>query len=205
MQNAANKPGQTNAVSEWFAEAFFELHTQLQMLHRHGGVLTGKVELQFGRGLAGFIGKRIARKLGVPRRAGEHDLRVEIRHREDGLHWSRCFDERQNVLSIFKPVGKYPEGYWIEKTGPVTLKLGVDIIESGWHWRVLGIRALGLPMPLMLFPHSSAYKKIVGDHYQFNVSFSMPWIGRLFSYQGRLFLSQPDPSGIDSESRLEKS
>lgn len=186
MQNASTQFEDNNAVSDWFGASFVLLHPQLQMLHRRGGFLAGEIELDFGTGIAGFVGKRLAKKLGIPLQPGEHELRVDIHHLDNGLHWSRCFDGRHTVLSIFKPIGNYSDGYWLEKTGPVGLKLTVDIIDSGWHWRVLGVSIFGLPIPLMLFPQSTAFKKIVDDHYQFHVDFSMPLIGRLLSYEGSL-------------------
>jgi len=175
-----------NAVVTWFGEAFHLLHPELQRLHRQGGSMSGKIKLNFGGGLAGYIGKRIAKKLGVPLRAGEHDLRVDIHQHGNNMHWSRCFDGQHTLLSVFEPFGAYPDGYWQETTGPVNLKLTVDILESAWHWRVLGIRVLGLPMPMFLLPHSQAYKKVVDGLYQFHVGFSMPVVGELFSYEGSL-------------------
>ena len=149
----------TNPATRWFGDAFSHLHPQLQALHRHGGDLIGNVDLVFGNGLAGIIGRRLASKLGMPTQSGTHAMRVKIRHLEDGLHWSRCFNERQTVLSIFNPVGCYPDGYWLEKTGPASLKLGVEIIDSGWYWRLRNVYLFGLRMPLVFFPHSVAYKK----------------------------------------------
>lgn len=177
---------ESNAVTQWFGETFFDLHPQLQRLHRHGGALKGMVVLHFGKGLAGFIGKRIAVKLGVPLSPGEHELQIAIHHENGKLYWGRCFDGQHIVQSIFIPFGNYREGYWLEKTGPVTLKLTVDIIEGAWHWRVMAIRVFGLQLPMFLFPDSTAYKKVLGDCYQFHVGFSMPWTGRLFCYEGNL-------------------
>lgn len=181
----------SNTVTAWFGEMFFELHPGLQSLHRHGGVLKGKIQLNFGKGLAGVLGKRIARKLGVPLQPGEHELRVEIRHVDKELNWSRCFDGEHVVQSIFTPVGNYQQGYWLEKTGPVSLKLTVDVIDGAWHWRVIAASFFGLPLPLFLFPDSVAHKKVIDGRYQFHVGFSMPWIGNLLSYEGRLTF-EPD-------------
>jgi hypothetical protein len=68
----------------------------------------------------------------------------------------------------------------------VTLKLDVNVIDGAWHWRIMAIRFLGLPMPLFLFPDSVAYKKVIEDRYHLYVGFSMPLIGNLFSYIGKL-------------------
>jgi Domain of unknown function (DUF4166) len=177
-----------NSVSSWFGESFFKLHPQLQKLHLQGGTLKGKIKLRFGKGLAGYIGKRMARKIGVPLQPGEHELQVKIRHDDSKLYWSRCFDGEYFVQSIFTPVGDCRRGYWLEKTGPITLKLSVDVIEAGWHWRVIAVRLFGLPLPLFLFPDSVAYKKVIDDRYQFHVGFSMPWLGQLFCYEGSMTL-----------------
>lgn len=177
---------EVNGVTAWFGKMFFELHPRLQILHRQGGNLKGKVQLNFGQGLAGVIGRRIARKLGVPLQPGEHELRVEIRHVDSDLHWIRCFDAEHVLRSIFTPVGNYQQGYWLEKTGPVSLKLTVDVIDGAWHWRVIAASLFDLPLPLLFFPDSVAYKKVIDDSYLFHVGFSMPIIGNLFSYEGRL-------------------
>lgn len=149
-------------------------------------MLKGMVALHFGKGAAGFIGKRIAAKLGVPLQHCEHELQVAIRHENGKLYWVRCFDRQDIVQSVFIPFGSYGEGYWLEKTGPITLKLTVDIIEGAWLWRVMAIRFFGVRLPMFLCPGSTAYKKVADDSYQFHVGFSMPWTGRLFCYEGNL-------------------
>ncbi|WJN58007.1 hypothetical protein [Pseudomonas sp. SO81] len=59
-----------NSVTSWFGEHFTELHPLLQRLHREGGELAGEVEVRYGQGLAGLLGRRLANKLGLaPHRA----------------------------------------------------------------------------------------------------------------------------------------
>ena len=66
-------------VEAWFGEAFAALDPRLRALHQRGGTLRGDVEVAFGRGIAGAIGRRIARRLGVPTTSGAHALDVDIR------------------------------------------------------------------------------------------------------------------------------
>ncbi|MGH8050001.1 MAG: DUF4166 domain-containing protein [Arenimonas sp.] len=195
MEEQVVRAAEPNSVNQWFGDAFFDLHPRLQQLHRQGGLLKGRVVLHFGDGLAGFIGKRIAAKLGVPLQAGEHELQVAVHHENGMLYWSRCFDEQHIMQSIFIPFGNYLDGYWLEKTGPISVKLTVDIIEGAWCWRVMAIRLFGLPLPMFLFPGSTAYKKVIGDCYQFHVGFSLSWIGRLFCYEGNLAFQTPQNHG----------
>ncbi len=175
-----------NAVLRWFGPNFAQLHPLLQALHRHGGRLRGDVSVLRGRGLAGWIGARLLRRLGLPPGHEQVPFEVEIRHVGEVLHWDRRFGEQAWLRSQFRPIGRWPEGYWIENTGAVRLKLTVDVIDGGWYWRCLGVRLGGLPLPLWLFPRTTAYKRIENGRYAFCVCFDLPMLGRVLEYSGRL-------------------
>ncbi|WKB52816.1 DUF4166 domain-containing protein [Eleftheria terrae] len=175
-----------NTVERWFGARFSELHPLLQALHRHDGRLEGEVELTRGRGLAGWLGARLQRKLGIPLDQDRCRLRVDLRHDEHGLQWSRRFGDGPVLLSVFEPVGQSPSGHWREKTGALTLLLDVATPEGGWHWQVRGARLGPLPLPRWLMPRVHAGKLVVDGRYQFFVRFSMPGLGLLLQYAGQL-------------------
>jgi len=184
----------SNIVTRWFGKDFESLHPLLQQLHLNGGELKGDIKLEFGSGVAGWIGRRLARKLGLPKYATEMsqaivELKVDISHDKNGLYWSRLFDESNVMKSVFVPAGNIEKGFWVEDSGALRLILTVDIINGGWHWRCLGFRLFGIPMPMWLFPKSKAYKIIENDKYRFYVGFSFFGIGKLFSYSGLLGIS----------------
>lgn len=174
------------AVSTWFGDDFAQLHPLLQQLHREGGVLRGNVALAIPGGVAGWVGRRLATKLGIPSEAQNYPFEVTISHRANQLHWSRRFADGHTLLSIFEPVGRHANGYWRERTGNTELHLQVDILDGGWHWRCVGMRVAGLPVPLWLAPRTHAYKQIEADQYRFYVGFSLPLLGTLLSYGGLL-------------------
>lgn len=60
-------------VRNWFGGQFDNLHPLLQKLHTGGGTLRGAVSIVYGDGLAGLIGRRLAKTLHVPE-AGAHDF-----------------------------------------------------------------------------------------------------------------------------------
>jgi Domain of unknown function (DUF4166) len=186
----------TTTVSNWFGEAFSNLHPLLQELHKHGGKLNGRVRIEIPDGLRGVIGKRLAKKLGVPTEGAEHKLEVMISHENGGLQWNRCFDNATYMRSTFTPVGTIKDGYWLEDTGPLAMRLTVDTRDGGWHWRCLSMRFLGVPLPLWLFPNSKAYKLIEDNKYRFYVGFSLPLLGNVLSYSGVLASSINDESII---------
>lgn len=189
MTAAATQEEDGNAVTAWFGDGFGRLHPLLQALHRDSGRLSGPIDLQFGRGLAGLVGRRIARRFGLPDAAGQHHLDVEIRHDAAALQWNRCFDRSQRLSSTFRPSGHWPDGHWIETTGPLVATLTVAVIEGGWHWRVVGIRLHGIALPRWLRPRSTAYKRIENGRYRFYVGFSLPVLGEMFRYRGLLALA----------------
>lgn len=173
-------------VSAWFGPSFKELHPLLQQLHTHGGVLSGTVEIKIPHGFTGVIGRKLAKILSIPFHGVEHDLVVSISHHADGLHWDRCFDNRISMHSVFQPVGRLPEGHWVESTGPIKLFLTVDTLNGGWYWRTLKITVRGITLPVWLFPKSKAYKTIEDGKYRFYVGFSLPLLGTVLSYSGLL-------------------
>lgn len=185
-----------NAATRWFGPAFDDLHPLLQALHREGGRLRGEVDVGTGRGIAGLLGRRLARKLGIPVDRPRRGFEVQIQHDNDVMSWHRRFDDGGAMSSVFRPVGSYPDGHWLETTGPVQLKLAVDIVDGGWRWRMLGVAVRGLPLPLALFPRVEAFKCVeAGGCYRFGVAFALFPFGALLRYEGVL---QPELHRTDS-------
>ncbi|MGH8081649.1 MAG: DUF4166 domain-containing protein [Lysobacter sp.] len=179
-----------NAAMQWFGPDFQRLHPLLQALHRDGGTLGGEIAITTGTGLARRIGRRLARKLGIPIDRPRRGFRVEIVHDEEQMQWRRRFDDGSELVSIFRPVGRYPDGHWLESTGPARMRLGVDLDGGGWRWRLLGVDVRGVKLPLFLFPRTDAYKRIErageAERYRFAVAFSMFPFGELLRYEGAL-------------------
>lgn len=177
-----------SSVESWFGKSFHELHPKLQNLHRAGGVLEGEVEIGIGSGMAHFLGLRLASKLGIPTHLNHCPFRVEITHRPGSLGWSRRFGTTATMQSEFAPQGCYPDGHWLERTGDITLELGVLIKEGSWFWVQRGVRFRGWSIPLFILPRTTAYKRINDEQYEFSVEFHLPILGRLLWYRGFLNL-----------------
>lgn len=179
-----------NAAMHWFGPAFDGLHPLLQALHRHGGSLGGEIAITTGSGLAGRIGRRLARRLGIPIDRPRRGFRVDIVHDGQQMQWHRRFDDGSQLISIFRPVGRYPDGYWLESTGPARMKLGVDLEGGGWRWRLRAVDVRGIALPRFAFPRTEAYKRIErdgdGERYRFAVAFSWFPFGELLRYEGAL-------------------
>lgn len=177
----------TNATTRWFGEDFARLHPLLQALHREGGGLRGTVAITAGHGVAGLLGRRMAQRLGIPTGAALAGFEVRIAHDAQTMRWERRFDDGRALRSVFRPVGRFPDGYWLEDTGAMRLKLTVDIRDGGWYWRLLGASLHGVPLPSWLFPRTEAFKRIDADGgYRFAVAFALFPLGTLLRYEGVL-------------------
>lgn len=175
-------------VEQWFGPRFAELHPLLQALHQQGGTLHGKAEVGVGRGLAGWLGRRVARRMGLPI-VPEVDLAVIISHDGRRLRWARVFGSGSKAVervSWFEPHGLWPHGHWEEQTGALRFMLTVDVEQGAWQWRLLGARWHGVPVPVRLLPRSRAGKRIVDGDYEFAVEVIAPVLGPLLWYRGRL-------------------
>jgi hypothetical protein len=173
-------------VADWFGDHFNELDPLLRRLHLGGGQLSGTVAIGVGAGIAGVLGRWIAAKLGVPTDRSTADFRVDIRHVDGTLHWAREFNRSDKMLSVFTPYGCYPNGFWRESTGSLSVDVEVRIVDGGWYWIQRRTSFLGLRLPIWLFPASHAYKRIVEGRYEFSVSFTLPLIGNILTYGGTL-------------------
>lgn len=158
----------------------------MQDLHRSGGQLRGCIAIDCGRGVAGWIGRHLARRLGIPADRNDCGLLVRIAHEKNALLWCRRFETGSEMVSAFVPYGHFPDGGWLERTGPLTLDLGVDTTDGGWRGRLRRARWHGLPIPLALLPHAQAGKQVVNGRYAFAVEFRLPFVGRVLGYAGTL-------------------
>lgn len=195
-----------NPVVAWFGSHFERLHPRLQQLHRDGGTLEGTVTIVLGHGAAGFLGRRLAARLGIPAGHGDCGFAVIVQDTDNRLVWSRHFrapdGSTRELTSIFTPHGAYPDGYWEESTGAMRFRLGVAIGGDGsWNWQVRRAALWGVPLPVALFPRSRACKSIEDGRYRFEVSFVMPGLGTLLSYGGLLELIPASASPADTRPR----
>jgi hypothetical protein len=177
-------------VQAWFGPAFAALDPALQRLHRDGGTLAGPVRIVFPTGLRGVIGRRIARRMGIPCDGHAHRLQVTVRSEAGALHWERRFDAGVPFASVFVPVGAYPDGYWVESTAALSLRLGVVIADGAWHWRHRATMLAGLALPAWLGPRVHGEKAVLDGRYRFGVALSLPLLGQVMAYAGSLSMEE---------------
>ena len=122
------------------------------------------MNLEYGSGLNGFIGRLLAIKMGLPIHSGKVDFEVNISHADGVLLWNRQFGKKHKLSSIFTPHGYYPNGYWYETNGKLSFQLGVDIHKGGWYWIQQKVRFMNITLPLYIFPSTQRYKRCRLDY-----------------------------------------
>ena len=177
----------TSVARKWFGSRFSELHPELQKLHTHGGVLSGEVQVQYGTGVGGLLGKRLGKKLGLPPGAGPTTLKVVISHTDEAMIWSRQFGGASKAMvSEFTPQGFCGNGYWSETTSGITIELAVDIKQGAWHWVQRATKINNITVPAAVLPIVNAHKTIIDELYHFEVEITKPVLGLLVRYKGAL-------------------
>lgn len=175
-----------NIVEKWFGDGFSQLHPDLQKIHQNGGHLRGIADVAYGVGLAGWIGQRIARKVGVPKGAANVLLEVSIESKGEYLLWRRMVAGHKKAQSHFRPYGNWPDGYWIESSSAVELQLRVQTNDGAWRWQQIRFSLFGITIPQWMTPKVVAYKRVESGQYRFEVALSLPLLGFVFSYGGLL-------------------
>ncbi len=143
-------------------------------------VLDGEADID---GAQNAIGRLIAWAFGFPGSARAAPLRVALEREGADEIWTRIYPDR-TMRSRLAWVG----GDRIEETfGPFAFRQQVVPDEGGLSLRLVGGRCGLIPLPAWLLPGVAARESAGADgSHQFDVSISLPIVGRLVHYRGRL-------------------
>lgn len=160
--------------------AFDTLPGSVQRLHLRGGQATYSGHVSVARGTR-LLSRLCAWATRLPP-AGDGPIHVDIEAFERSEQWTRrvgCHAMRSRLWAA--------EGLLRERLGLVTFGFQLGTDDSHLTWRVVRVRALGVPLPARLFSGVSACEGEAQDgRYTFDVSATLPLIGPLVHYQGWL-------------------
>lgn len=161
-----------------------QLPPTLQRLHSHPGrrIYRGKAEVERGRGL---LSRLCAWATRLPR-AGHGPVKVEIVAGDGREQWTRVFAARAMRSRLWAG-----DGLLCERLGLVTFgfRLRVEDLPGQGPaiiWRVVRVRALGLPLPARWFDRVHAREYERDGRYRFDVAAVLPLAGLLVHYRGWL-------------------
>jgi hypothetical protein len=160
---------------------FAALPLPVQRVHEDRGEtsLAGRCRVDRGRGALSSL---VCALTSLPRAGDDVPVRVTIRRRDDGGEtWHREFAGKPMVSSL-----RERDGCLEERLGPATFRFALDADRERITWRLVGVRALGLPLPLALFSGVRASESTEEGRYRFEVEACLPVVGLLVRYRGTL-------------------
>ncbi len=159
---------------------FGDLPLAVRQVHedRAETALAGTCRVDRGRGMLAAILGAVA---SLPRSGESVALRVTIRRRAQGEVWEREFDGKPMVSSL-----RARAGLLEERLGPTTFAFRLVADRERIAWRLVGVRTLGIPLPVALFSGVCASESTEGGRYRFDVEASLPVVGLLVRYRGTL-------------------
>ena len=137
----------------------------------------------------------IASFLGFPKAGKKVPVCVSVERQVDQDNgdliletWTRNFDGRR----FSSELGCQRDGGFVEKFGPLTFNIGLDVKENCLVMPVIGWKFAFIPLPKFLAPRSQASESIdVHGRFQFDVKLTLPLLGLFAHYRGWLV-----PKGI---------
>jgi len=108
-------------------------------------------------------------------------VRVTIRRNAGGETWTREFAGHPMVSSL-----RARGGLLEERLGPTTFRFALAADRERITWKVVGVRVLGVPVPVSLFSRVRASESVSDERYRFDVEAHLPVVGLLVRYQGTL-------------------
>jgi len=141
-------------------------------------VLHGVCDIERGHSLPARLMGAIASLLAAGRAV---PTVVRIRRDARGETWTREFAGRR-----MRSVLRARDGFLEERLGPMTFQFALGIARGALHWRLAGVRVLGVPLPLAWFRGVEASEHAQGGAYRFEVRAAVAGAGLLVRYRGSL-------------------
>jgi hypothetical protein len=170
-----------NALIECMDGAFVKLSDVVQRAHRGTIRLTGSAKVERGKGLGGLI----AALMRLPKSNPKADLIVTAWHFPEKMVWSRSFDGR-----VFESTFRKDDDFLVEQIGPLSLFLQPMCEGGRLVYRLIATHIGPIALPRALSPSMTAWESETDGKYAFEVSVSLPFLGRLVRYSGQLEVEQ---------------
>lgn len=164
--------------------AFQRLAPALARFHSLSGThhLQGHVQVDAP---ANWAARLLALALGAPQRAVQGAITFELDARADAEVWTRCFPA-QTMQSTLREVAGGAVGQVVEHLGAARLTFALHEVEGRLVMHLQQLHFCGVACPAWLRPQVVAEETGAGNALHFNVQATVPWVGRVVSYQGHL-------------------
>jgi hypothetical protein len=165
-------------------EAFEQLPQVTRRLHSPDPqrVYAGHADIRRGSTLAARL---VAALLDLPRPGHQTQSRVTVRREGEAEILTRDYGGR--IFESWQGFEATPDGpRLIERIGPVATRLRLEASSDGLDFHAEAARWRGVPLPGWLVPRVTARERADGDAHLFDVAVSLPLMGEIIGYRGRL-------------------
>jgi len=145
-------------------------------------VFVGRADIRRGRSLAARL---LATLLGLPRPGNGTPARVTVRRKGEAEILTRDYGGR--IFESWQGFEATPDGpRLIERVGPVATRLRLEASPDGLNFHAEAAHWRGVALPSWLVPRVAASERAYGEAHLFDVAVSLPLIGEIIGYRGRL-------------------
>jgi hypothetical protein len=154
--------------------------------------LEGRVDID---GAESWAGRLIARVFGFPRSATDARASVTIERDGDGEIWIRRFGDAEFSSRLGAVAGA---SRLTERFAPFVFDLDARAGAAGFELAIVRAKLFTLPLPRVVAPSTKAAASVdEGGRYRFDVTITLPLVGRLVRYRGWL---APKPADLSFSS-----
>lgn len=142
---------------------FARLSPEVRASHNHAGPRrwAGRAEVERGRG---WLARAIAFAFRFPAASREVPVEVVKRPVRAGEVWERRFGDGR-----FRSHLEMRRGRLVERFGPFTFDMALEVRDGALMWPVVAGRCLGLPLPGWCLPRVVARETETGGRFRFHV------------------------------------
>jgi len=169
-------------------DSFLRLHPAIQRFHSLVGshVLQGDVQM---RAPQSWLARLLARLMGTPLNAVDGAIRFELDAEPDRETWTRHFPSGVMTSALMQQ-----HQFVVEKLGAARLAFALQESQGRLIMQLEHLHFFGIRCPAWLLPAVVAEESGDEDFLRFNVSASLPWIGVVSGYCGKLLIpKEPNP------------
>jgi hypothetical protein len=162
-------------------DGFNQLPQPIRYLHNgQSKVLNGRCNVLRGTGV---LSRLFAWATSLPPAGDDQPIEVSIECNHHGEVWTRRFGNRR-MTSYLSAQGTT----LVEYLGPTRFKfmLAYDATTQVINWRLINVRAMGIPLPVSWFDAVTASESVNNGRYGFDVAAALPIVGLLVKYKGWL-------------------
>ena len=131
------------------------------------------------------LSRLIAALLGMPKAGTWIPVHITFRREGAGEWLIRDYAGTRLVTHQDRGAGA-DKGKLLEGFGPVKLAIALDVEDDALVFKLVSVRAFGLPLPRALWPTLKACEAEVDGWYVSYVDIGLPLIGRLIRYCCRI-------------------